>query len=183
METFKNERVIMAQLERTYIIPLRKQVNKSPMFKRAKKAVSTVRIFLEKHMKSDDVKIGSELNMLLWERGIRNPPGKVKVSVTKDDKGVVKAELFGHTYVEKKKVVKQEKSKLEQLKEKMIGKQKGAAETPEEHNKEAITHIPNQEHKTHGHVQKTNEKEYEAEDEKERKVSSGKEKAGHRQKE
>jgi large subunit ribosomal protein L31e len=170
----------MAQLERTYIIPLRKQVNKSPMYKRAKKAVNTVRAFLEKHMKSDDVRIGNKINLALWERGIRNPPGKIKVTVTKDDKGVVKAELFGHAYVEKKKVVKQEKSKLEQLKEKIAGKQ--GAETPEAHNKEAITHIPEHDHKTHGHTTKDHEREFEAEDEKERKVSSGKEKSGHRQK-
>jgi large subunit ribosomal protein L31e len=162
--------------ERTYIIPLRKDVNKSPMYKRAKKAVNTVRHFLEKHMKSDDVKLGNMLNLMLWKRGIRNPPGKVKVTVVKDDKGVVKAELFGHTYVEKKKIEKVEKSKLEQLKEKLAGK------TEEDKNKEAITHVPEHDHKTHGHIPPDKERSVVPQLEKDKKVTSGKEKGGHREK-
>jgi len=46
-------------------------------------------------MKSDDIKLGKELNDKLWEKGIQNPPHHVKVVVTKDDEGVVKAELEG----------------------------------------------------------------------------------------
>lgn len=157
----------MAELERTYVIPLRKQVNKSPMYKRAKKAVNTVRIFLAKHMKSKDVKLGQQINLLLWERGIKNPPGKIKVTAVKDDKGIVKAELFGHKYIEKKKTEKVEKSKLEQLKEKIAGKSDEKAE----HNKEAITHVPSEkEAKTHIAKDKSD---LNAEAEKERKVSSG----------
>ncbi len=169
----------MATLERTYIIPLRKQVNKSPMYKRAKKAVTTVRNFLEKHMKSDDVKLGGMINRMLWKQGIKNPPGKIKVTAVKDDKGIVKAELFGHTYVEKKKVVKEEKSKLEQLKEKMMGKEK--EEVAQEQNKEAITHVPDQEHKTHGHTA-AEHKELLASEEKNWKSRTGKEQAGHKDK-
>ncbi len=166
----------MAILERTYIIPLRKQVNKSPRYKRAKKAVSTVRIFLEKHMKSKDVKIGEVLNRAMWENGIKNPPGKIKVTVTKDDKGIVKAELFGHQYIEKRKEVKQEKSKLEQLKEKITGKEEVAKE---EHNKEAITHVPQEEHSHEGH---DNSKELKSTTEKERKVATGTQQAHHKNK-
>jgi large subunit ribosomal protein L31e len=162
-------------IERTYIIPLRRQVVKSPKYKRAKKAVNTVRIFLSKHMKSDDVKIGNVLNNLLWERGIKNPPGKVKITVTKDDKGVVKAELFGHKYVEKKKAeAKVEKSKLEQLKEKMSGAKEEPTKDQIE-NKEAITDVP--EHKHHDHTAKDHNKELKSVDEKDMKTSSGKQKA------
>ena len=86
----------MANLERQYTIPLRRLWLKAPRYRRAKKAVMGIRLFLERHMKSDinDVKIGRWLNELLWERGIKNPPHKVRVNVSKDDKGIVKVELI-----------------------------------------------------------------------------------------
>lgn len=82
-------------IERIYTIPLRKEYSKAPIWRKTKKAVKAVKQFLIKHMKSEDVKLGKALNEKLWKHGIRNPPHKVKVSVTKDDKGVVRAELFG----------------------------------------------------------------------------------------
>ncbi|MBI2573179.1 60S ribosomal protein L31 [Candidatus Woesearchaeota archaeon] len=82
-------------LERVYNVPLRKEYQKSPRWRRTKKAVNALREFLQKHMKSEDVKVGKEVNELLWQHGIRNPPHHIKVTVTKDDKGVVRAELFG----------------------------------------------------------------------------------------
>jgi len=156
----------MAILERTYIIPMRKNLIKRAKYKRAKRAANIVREFLEKHMKSSDVKIGQMINRELWKRGIKNPPGKIKVVAIKDDKGVVKAELFGHKYVDKVKVEKVEKSKLEQLKEKMLGEDKA-----KEHNKEAIEHVPEHEH-SHDHgAHQQSEKNLHAEEKKERKVS------------
>lgn len=82
-------------LERTYNIPLRKEFQKAPRWKRTKKAVTALRQFLQKHMKSANVKLGKELNYELWKHGIKNPPHHVKVSATKDEQGEVKAELFG----------------------------------------------------------------------------------------
>lgn len=88
-------------LERTYNVPLRKRVQFSPRYKRAKKAVNVLRDFLKKHMKSDEVKIGKYANLELWKHGIKNVPHHIKVDVKKDDKGVVFAELSGAP-VEKK---------------------------------------------------------------------------------
>lgn len=85
----------MAALERTYTIPLRKEWLKSPKYRRAKKAVNAVKQFLIKHMKSEDIRLGKYLNENIWKHGIKNPPGKIKVNVQKDDKNVVRAELFG----------------------------------------------------------------------------------------
>jgi large subunit ribosomal protein L31e len=82
-------------LERTYTIPLRREYLKAPKWKRTNRAVSAVKNFLVKHLKSDNVNLGKTLNDNLWKHGIRNPPHKVKVSVTKDSEGVVRAELFG----------------------------------------------------------------------------------------
>ncbi len=83
------------KLERTYNVPLRKEFRKVPRWRRTKKAVDALRQFLVRHMKSENVKLGKELNEELWKHGIRNPPHHIKVNVTKDEKGEVKAELFG----------------------------------------------------------------------------------------
>jgi large subunit ribosomal protein L31e len=88
----KSDKIV---LERTYNVPLRKQYQKAPNWKRTERAVTGLRAFLVKHMKSENVKIGKELNDKLWLHGIKNPPHHVKITVTKDEKGVVRAELFG----------------------------------------------------------------------------------------
>ena len=79
--------------KRIYVIPLKKFVFRTPYYKRSKKAISTIRSFLSKHMKSDSIKLGRFLNESVWARGVRNPPSKVKVEVSKDAEGVVTAEL------------------------------------------------------------------------------------------
>ena len=99
-------------LERVYNIPLRKEYQKVPRYKRTKKATSALRQFLQKHMKSENVKLSREINEKLWKHGIKNPPHHIKVNVSKDKEGVVRAELFG---VKKKEAPKKEvkqKSKL-----------------------------------------------------------------------
>ena len=98
-------------LERTYNIPLRKEFLKAPRQDKTKKAAKALKEFLARHMKCDisDVKIGRVLNMEIWARGLKNPPHHVKVTATKDDDGIVKAELFGFKYEE----VKQEEEKKE----------------------------------------------------------------------
>jgi large subunit ribosomal protein L31e len=106
-------------MERTYTIPLRKEFLKSPKYKRAKKSVIAVREFLSRHMRSDNVKLGRYLNLELWKHGINNPPSRVRVSVNKDDKGVVTAELVGAPVEQK---VEAPKSVLEKVKEKVVGK-------------------------------------------------------------
>jgi len=80
-------------LERVYVIPLRLETAKVPNFKKANKAAKTVRIFISKHMKSENVSIGKYLNMKIWQHGAKNPPHHVKVNAVKDDKGKVFVEL------------------------------------------------------------------------------------------
>lgn len=99
--------------EKSFNIPLRKEFQKSPKYKRSKKAVSAIRQFLQKHMKSNDVKIGKGINLKIWERGIKNPPHHIKVTALKDDKGVVTAELFG---IKKQQDKTKEKAKPEEKK-------------------------------------------------------------------
>ena len=85
------------ELEREYIIPLRKGVLKAPQYRRAKKAIRVIREFLAKHMRVEDrdlrkVKINIHLNNEVWFRGIRKPANKIKVKAIKRG-GIVYAEL------------------------------------------------------------------------------------------
>lgn len=92
----------MAKIERIYNIPLRKGFRKAVIYKKSKKAVTTLIEFITKHMKcsKDQLRIGKVLNEHIWKHGIRNPPHHVKVTVTKDDDGIVKAEMFGFKYID-----------------------------------------------------------------------------------
>ena len=105
--------------EKTFNIPIRKEFQKAPKYKRAKKAISAVKLFLNKHMKSDNVKVHNSINLKIWERGIKNPPHHVKVIVSKDDKGVVNAHLFG-TNVESKKEKSETNGKTNEVKKAVV---------------------------------------------------------------
>jgi large subunit ribosomal protein L31e len=78
--------------EHIYIIPLR-DVKRSPRWKRANTAVKDIRKFLEKHMKSEDVKIDRTINERIWDRGSQKPPSKIRVRAMKFEDGQVQAEL------------------------------------------------------------------------------------------
>ncbi len=97
-------------LERIYTINLGK-VLLSPNNQRAKRAINMIRAFATKHMKSENVKIEEEISHLVWERGIRHPPRKIRVKLSKDDDG----NIIVSKYQEEKKAV-DEKSKKEEKK-------------------------------------------------------------------
>lgn len=123
MEEDQDEGLKMAE-ERTYIIPLRKEWLKVARYRRSKKAVSAVRVFIKKHMKTDDVRIGKYLNLELWSRGTKHPPHKVNVKATKFDEKegtYVRVELMGAP--EEKTVEKKKKGLAEKIKEKVTGKE------------------------------------------------------------
>lgn len=101
------------QQERTYTIPLRKAILKAPKYRRAKRAISEIRIFLKRHLKTETVKIGKHLNEHMWNHGMRNPPTKVKINAARDEEGVGYAELFGKPLVMKKEEKKEKKEKEE----------------------------------------------------------------------
>lgn len=92
----KNEPKIV--LDREYVIPLRRNVQKAQRYRRAKKAIRVIREFLAKHMKAEDrdlrlVRVDKYLNQEIWYRGIKKPPAKIKVRATKDSEGIVRVEL------------------------------------------------------------------------------------------
>jgi ribosomal protein L31E len=141
----KKEEAPKKVLERSYVVPLRREWLKVPRYKRAKKASTGLRAFLVKHMKPEkdekgkfQVKIGKHLNDFLWKHGIKNPPHKVKITAIKDDKGIVRAELEGFKIEEEKKEVKKKaETPLEKAKEKLAGPSKETKEIEKEELKEA----------------------------------------------
>ena len=127
----KKEEEAKIVLERTYNVPLRRRWVNVPEYKRAKKAVTTLREFLIKHMKSDNVKLGKYVNELLWKHGMRNPPHHVKVIAKKDDKGVVFAELEGAPVEKEEEPKKKEKGLAKKVEEEKSGKEEKKKEEKE----------------------------------------------------
>jgi len=84
-------------LEREYTIPLRKEWMKVPRYRKTNKAVKAVKEFLVRHMKIRDrdlnkIKVDRYVNELLWMRGVKNPPSKIKIKAIKEG-DVVRVEL------------------------------------------------------------------------------------------
>ena len=76
------------ELERVYTINLGK-VLLSPNNQRAKRAINMIKEFARHHMKTEEIKIEETLSHLIWKRGIKHPPRKIRVSMTKTDEGFV----------------------------------------------------------------------------------------------
>jgi len=75
-------------VERVYTVNLGK-VLLSPDNQRAKRAVNMVKEFARHHMKIEQVKLEEDVSHLLWSRGIKHPPRKIRVRMTKTDEGYV----------------------------------------------------------------------------------------------
>ena len=95
---------------RVYTINLSK-VWLAPRIRRTKRAINMIREFAQRHMKSDDVKIDRSLNEVMWKRGIRKPPRKIRVKMVKDEDDVVTVSLYSEEVKEEEKV--EEKAKVE----------------------------------------------------------------------
>ena len=75
-------------VERVYTVNLGK-VLLSPDNQRAKRAVNMIKEFARHHMKTQQVKLEEDVSHLLWSRGIKHPPRKIRVRMTKTDEGYV----------------------------------------------------------------------------------------------
>ena len=86
------------EIEREYIVPLRKGWLKVPKYKRANKAVKTLKEFIAQHMKIYDrdlrkVRVDQLVNNEIRFRGMYKPLDKIKVKAVKYDNGIVRVEL------------------------------------------------------------------------------------------
>ena len=95
-------------VERVYTVNLGK-VLLSPDNQRAKRAVNMVKEFARHHMKIEQVKLEEDVSHLLWARGIRHPPRKIRVRMTKTDEGYVLVSI----YEGEEESIKEEEKKVE----------------------------------------------------------------------
>ena len=98
------------ELERVYTINLGK-VLLSPNNIRAKRAINMIREFARRHMKTEDIKIDEDVAHSIWLRGIKHPPRKIRVLMTKTDEGYVLVSKYED--VDTKSETKDEKPSLE----------------------------------------------------------------------
>ncbi|MCE2505945.1 MAG: 60S ribosomal protein L31 [Nitrosopumilaceae archaeon] len=76
------------ELERVYTIPLGK-VLLSQSQHRAVRAINMIKEFARHHMKVEDIKIEEDLAHQIWAKGVRSPPRKIRVRMSKTDEGYV----------------------------------------------------------------------------------------------
>ncbi len=76
------------ELERVYTIPLGK-VKLSQSQHRAVRAINMIKEFARHHMKVENIKIEEDLAKQIWARGVRRPPRKVRVRMSKTDEGFI----------------------------------------------------------------------------------------------
>ena len=80
--------------EKIITLNLRKQVVRTPLWKRSNATVKILREVLEKKTKIKKIKIGKNINEKIWSRGIKNPETSLRIKVTKIDEENGKAELI-----------------------------------------------------------------------------------------
>ena len=88
VKTEKKDKETRVELEREYIVPLRRGFMNVPHYRRAKKAVKVLKEFMVRHMNVRDgdtrkIKVDIALNNEIWFRGIRKPLNKIKVKAKK----------------------------------------------------------------------------------------------------
>jgi len=82
----------MEALTRVYTVPLGVAFD-TPAYRRAKVAIRIIREFTKRHMKAAEVSIEEDVNELVWARGIRHPPRRVRLEMERDEDGLVSVRL------------------------------------------------------------------------------------------
>jgi len=104
------------ELERVYTINLGK-VLLSQSQHRAVRAINMIKEFARHHMKVEEIKIEEELAHQVWARGVRSPPRKIRVRMSKTDEGYVLVSQYdeeAESKVTPEKDVKKVEDKVEE---------------------------------------------------------------------
>jgi len=76
------------ELERVYTINLGKALL-SVDTHRAPRAINMIKEFARHHMKTGEIRIEEDLAHQVWSKGVRSPPRKIRVRMSKTDEGYV----------------------------------------------------------------------------------------------
>ncbi|XP_063696007.1 large ribosomal subunit protein eL31 [Culicoides brevitarsis] len=79
----RNKSAINEVVTRECTIHLNRRLHKVGFKKRSPRAVKIIRKFAEKEMGTQDVRIDTRLNKAIWSRGIRNPPFRIRVRLSR----------------------------------------------------------------------------------------------------
>jgi large subunit ribosomal protein L31e len=110
------------ELERVYTINLGK-VLLSVDTHRAPRAINMIKEFARHHMKTSEIRIEEDLAHQVWSKGVRSPPRKIRVRMSKTDEGYV----LVSPYTDEKESKESSKEKKGSSK----GKKKSAKEVKE----------------------------------------------------
>ncbi|HJJ22949.1 MAG TPA: 50S ribosomal protein L31, partial [Nitrosopumilus sp.] len=99
------------ELERVYTINLGKALLSQSQH-RAVRAINMIREFARHHMKVEEIKIEEELSHQIWAKGVRSPPRKIRVRMSKTDEGYVLVSRYDEK-VESKVTPDKETKKVE----------------------------------------------------------------------
>lgn len=150
----KKTEIKTERIEREYVIPLRERMRPTTIHKRSKKAIKIIKEFLVRHMKIRDgdlnkIKIDSYLNEVIWSRGIKNPPHKIKVKAIKEG-GIVKVEAVELPNNLKFKKIREERieAKASDTSKKKKAEKKEVEKTEEEKAEDTEKRVEEEEKKT-----------------------------------
>jgi large subunit ribosomal protein L31e len=133
----------MSEQERIYTVPLKEAWN-AQRYRRSERAMMVLKAFAKRHMKAETISVDTSVNEVIWARGIKSPPHKIRVKMTKDDEGKVtitmaeaeakaegKAEVKAEVKAEGKAEVKAEAKEKPKAKAKAKAEPKAEAEKKE----------------------------------------------------
>jgi large subunit ribosomal protein L31e len=98
------------ELERVYTINLGKALLSQSQH-RAVRAINMIKEFARHHMKVETIKIEEELAHLIWSKGVRSPPRKVRVRMSKTDDGFILVSRYEEAVESKETTDKKSKVK------------------------------------------------------------------------
>ena len=86
----------LSPVTRDYTIHLHKHLHHIGLKKRAPRSIRVIKDFVQRVMKTKDVRIDYNLNNFLWSRGIKNVPFRVRVRLQrkKNEEENAKEELY-----------------------------------------------------------------------------------------
>ncbi len=79
----KNERKAREVVAREYTINLHKRLHSIKYKQRAPRAVKEIRKFASKIMGTKDVRLDVKLNKLVWSKGVKSVPNRVRVVIAR----------------------------------------------------------------------------------------------------
>ena len=75
-----------------YTVPL-KRVWMAPVKSRAPRAIRILKDFLHRHLKVEEIIITKEVNEKIWEKGLENPPRRIRVKAVVSKDGIATIHL------------------------------------------------------------------------------------------